>query len=85
MYAYLGAVSLLSIGAIATMSVLFLSGYPAFVSSLFAGPTDAVWANPVNLLLLVATLALIVLLVALIVVVGAEHAPDPDDSGRNGD
>lgn len=66
---YLVAVTALSTASIATLAVLFFTGF----AGLRDGPVTTTGSDPASIVLGLAGIALVLLLVAVVVVFGAKH------------
>lgn len=71
---YLGAVVLLAVASIGMLFALFATGFPAFVTAFIIDPGAAIRGDPLSVVLLFASIALVGLLFALIVTFGARTA-----------
>lgn len=81
-YLYLAGVTLLAAASIGLLVLLFVTGFPDFVTALLADPRRAVQNDPTSVVLFVSAIALVVLLFAFVVVVGVKNAPNVDDGSQ---
>lgn len=83
-YAYLAAVTGLSILVILMLYALFTAGFTDGIEAFLADPPGTLQDNPLALVYLVAIFAALLSIFALVVVVGARHAhPDRLDPERD--